>query len=158
MRSDKIMHADRREVGQSCIRYIECRAVNSRTGFLASFSATGFFFSLDVAFGFPVALEAAAFFVPAFAPVAPAVVFLAVGFFDTAAAAVNERRGVPVRNVRRVKDGEAIGVVATRARATPRTADDVPKRQAIRWVSSVNIVLSERECGHRSRKYFDGEG
>jgi hypothetical protein len=83
---------------------------------------------------------------------------LAVGFFDTAAAAVNERRGVPVRNVRRVKDGEAIGVVATRARATPRTADDVPKRQAIRWVSSVNIVLSERECGHRSRKYFDGEG
>src|SRR6266436_5377231 len=103
------------------------------------FLTKGFFFFaasllLGLAFGLALALVAAAFLVPVFALVflaAPAVDFLAalVFFFAAAAAAgANERLGVPLRNVRRVKSGNTIGVVATRACATPRTTDDVPKR------------------------------
>jgi hypothetical protein len=156
------------QIGEKSVRvaFVTLSAVvNSRAGFLSFltfFLTTGFFFTaaffLGLAFGFAFAPEAAAFFVPVFAPVfltAPAVVFLAADLVTAAAVAANERRGVPVRNVRRVKDGSGIGVVVTLARATPRTADDVPRRKEIRWVSNVNIVLSGRKCGQRNEKYFD---
>jgi hypothetical protein len=120
------------------------------TGFFfltAGFFFSGFFFTATFLFGLALVFEA--FLVPVFLarePVlaTPLAAFEAVAFF-AAAAGANKRRGVPVRKVRRVWYDKMVGIVATRADAKPRQAAGVTRREAKRWVRSVNMIEDEFE-------------
>jgi hypothetical protein len=129
---------NRRE-SQNSYRGVECHA-RVGSGFLSP--PIGFFFFTatllpSLALGLAFVFVTAFFFRVVF--LAPLVAFLAVAFFfevalTAAAAAVgaNETRAVPAWKVRRVWKDSKLGVVAMRARVTPRTRDDVPRREVMR--------------------------
>jgi hypothetical protein len=80
---------------------------------------------------------------------------LAAVFSPFAAAGANDRAGVPARKARRVWNEIGAGAVATRARVIPPKADNVTRRGAIRWVSSVNMAGCSSEVVQRNRKGLD---
>ena len=81
--------------------------------------------------------------------------FLVAVFSVFAAAGANDRAGVPARKVRRVWNEIGAGAVATQVRVTPPQADNVAKRGAIRWVSSVSMTGCGSEVVQGNRKGLD---